>query len=124
MSSEDSKMIKADQDLKNLTRQEIRAAIKELQQADKEYEDNQFPYFQGKVKDFAFELAEELQIDPKAAWTRLTKGTSPKKGTTLAKQYIDPNNPENSWAGRGRKPVWLMEYLNEGRSLEEFKVKK
>lgn len=36
--------------------------------------------------------------------------------------YRDPANPKNSWAGRGRKPVWLEEALASGKKLEDFAV--
>lgn len=36
--------------------------------------------------------------------------------------YRDPANPKNSWAGRGRKPMWLEEALAKGKKLEDFAV--
>ncbi|NNH76519.1 H-NS histone family protein [Acinetobacter sp. ANC 5380] len=38
-------------------------------------------------------------------------------------RYIDPDNPANTWAGRGKKPLWVKEYLEQGFSLEDLKVK-
>ncbi|HET6568322.1 MAG TPA: H-NS histone family protein [Rhodothermales bacterium] len=37
-------------------------------------------------------------------------------------KYRDPNNPENTWAGRGRKPKWLEEALARGKKVEDFAV--
>lgn len=37
-------------------------------------------------------------------------------------KYRDLDNPENTWAGRGRKPRWLEQALARGRKLEEFAV--
>ena len=39
-----------------------------------------------------------------------------------AKKYQDPDNPGNIYAGKGRKPQWLVEALESGRQLEEFAV--
>ena len=39
-----------------------------------------------------------------------------------AAKYKNPANSKQVWAGRGRKPNWLLGLLNDGRSLEEFKV--
>ena len=35
-------------------------------------------------------------------------------------KYRNPENPKQTWTGRGRKPVWLVECLENGSSLEEF----
>ena len=37
-------------------------------------------------------------------------------------KYHDPDVPENTWSGRGKRPNWLQEKLAEGRSLEEFAI--
>jgi DNA-binding protein H-NS len=36
-------------------------------------------------------------------------------------KYRDPETGKG-WSGRGRQPVWLVEKLNAGRTLEEFAV--
>lgn len=36
--------------------------------------------------------------------------------------YQDPQNPENTWSGRGRAARWLADYEAQGRSREEFRV--
>lgn len=38
-------------------------------------------------------------------------------------KYRDPENPGNTWTGRGRKPSWLNEAEAAGRSVSEFEVK-
>ncbi|MGO3120757.1 MAG: H-NS histone family protein [Moraxellaceae bacterium] len=37
-------------------------------------------------------------------------------------KYRDPDNFENSWTGRGRKPKWLIEKVNSGFDIEFFRV--
>lgn len=39
-------------------------------------------------------------------------------------RYRDPDVPVRTWSGHGRKPGWLCEYLEQGRSLEEFEIPK
>ncbi len=46
--------------------------------------------------------------------------TPPRK--TPAIKYRNPEDPTQGWSGRGRKPNWLLNYLEAGRSLEEFEV--
>lgn len=36
--------------------------------------------------------------------------------------FQDPENPENTWGGRGRKPLWLLEKVAKGASMEDFKI--
>lgn len=38
------------------------------------------------------------------------------------KMYVNPENPWEKWAGRGRKPKWLVAALKEGKTLEELEV--
>ena len=38
------------------------------------------------------------------------------------RKYQDPNNPDHTYAGKGPKPAWLKEALDEGRQLDEFLV--
>ncbi len=37
-------------------------------------------------------------------------------------KYRDPQNPENTWTGMGRKPRWLENYLANGGRLEDCAI--
>jgi DNA-binding protein H-NS len=37
-------------------------------------------------------------------------------------KYRNPENPEETWAGRGLKPRWLAAALKSGRKLEDFSI--
>ncbi|WP_435382730.1 H-NS family nucleoid-associated regulatory protein [Crenobacter oryzisoli] len=39
-------------------------------------------------------------------------------------KYDNPTNPEQTWSGRGRKPVWVQEYLDSGKTLESLEITK
>ena len=47
-----------------------------------------------------------------------------KKGTANGPvvRYRDPANPENTWAGRGKRPTWLNAALEAGADLQSFAV--
>lgn len=47
---------------------------------------------------------------------------SSRKGSKVPVKYRDPSNPKHQWSGRGMKPKWLRELLDQGRTLEEFSV--
>ena len=35
-------------------------------------------------------------------------------------KYANPDNPEQTWSGRGRRPQWISEALESGRTLEDL----
>jgi DNA-binding protein H-NS len=50
-----------------------------------------------------------------------TVSGKPKKDRAEAK-YRNPENSDQTWSGNGRKPSWLVELVNAGRSVEEFLI--
>ena len=66
-------------------------------------------------------LAEEagLTLDDVLGGTR---GRGGKKGTVAVK-YRNPENPDETWTGRGRSPNWLVEKMKKrGVTKEDFAV--
>lgn len=46
-----------------------------------------------------------------------------KKTGKVAVKYRDPSNPDNTWTGRGRTPLWLAEATKKrGVTREDFEV--
>jgi DNA-binding protein H-NS len=45
------------------------------------------------------------------------------KGRTVAAKYVNPDDPSETWTGRGRKPRWLNAKIQEGAKLEKFLIK-
>ena len=49
-------------------------------------------------------------------------------GSASAKQvnppkYRHPEDPNKTWTGRGRKPAWVSEHLDAGKSLDDLLIK-
>src|ERR1700733_3981 len=40
----------------------------------------------------------------------------------VAPKYRNPENPVETWAGRGLKPRWVTAALNAGQNLEDFSI--
>ena len=40
----------------------------------------------------------------------------------VAPKYRNPDNPAETWAGRGLKPRWLTAAMKGGRKLEDFAI--
>ncbi len=41
---------------------------------------------------------------------------------TVAPKYRNPENPAETWAGRGLKPRWLVAAVKKGKKLEDFSI--
>ena len=62
---------------------------------------------------------------PQVAAARSRRGSSrahPLKGRSVAPKYRDPENPSQTWAGRGQAPRWLTAYEAQGRKRDEFLI--
>jgi DNA-binding protein H-NS len=46
----------------------------------------------------------------------------PLRGRTVAPKYRDPANPNQTWAGRGQAPRWLVAYENQGRKRDDLLI--
>src|SRR6516164_5809978 len=45
-----------------------------------------------------------------------------KRRGAVAPKYRNPENPNETWAGRGLKPRWLATALKAGHKIEEFLI--
>ena len=48
-------------------------------------------------------------------------GSRGAKSTGVAK-YRNPDNPSETWTGRGRKPNWLVARLAKGANVDDFEI--
>jgi DNA-binding protein H-NS len=42
------------------------------------------------------------------------------KRKLVAPTYANPDNPSQTWTGRGRKPHWLVAKMKSGAKLQQF----
>lgn len=49
------------------------------------------------------------------------KGNNDGRAKVLPK-YRNPNNPDEAWSGRGRKPKWVEAHLASGGTLEQIAI--
>ena len=45
------------------------------------------------------------------------------KGRSVPAKYVNPDDPNETWTGRGRKPRWLTAKLQDGAKIEKFLIK-
>lgn len=52
----------------------------------------------------------------------LMQGTKPQKRAPGVAKYAHPENRDLTWSGRGRRPQWIIDLLNAGKTLEELSL--
>jgi DNA-binding protein H-NS len=75
----------------------------------------------GKISDEKAQLEKRLlQISP----THDRKKSSERRPyPRVHPKYRNPNNPGETWAGRGKQPRWLAAQLKAGKKLDDFKIR-
>jgi DNA-binding protein H-NS len=104
-----------DMDLSAMTLDELKKLHKEITQAITSYEERKrneaLAVLEAKANEMGFSLAD------------LTGMAAKSKPASIPK-YAHPENPSITWTGRGRRPAWITEALDAGRSLDEFLIAK
>ena len=48
--------------------------------------------------------------------------TSKRPYPPVRPKFRNPDNPAETWAGRGRQPRWVTQQLRSGKRIEELKI--
>lgn len=75
------------------------------------------------LKDEGYTLQELFGTGAAPAAKAPARKSAGRKLGKVAPKYRNPSNPKETWSGRGRQPRWLSEYTNNGRNLDEFRIK-
>lgn len=102
-----------DIDFDKLSLKELRDLRAKLERAINSYEDRKrreaLAAVESAAREHGFNLAE------------LT-GSKPKRAGTVAPKYVNPDDPTLTWTGRGRKPRWVLEAQENGKSLDDLLI--
>ena len=97
-----------------LSLDELKTLQKQVAKAIDDFEENQrkeaFAAVEAKAKEFGYSL------------TDLTGKTKTKSKASPPK-YRHPENPAQTWSGRGRQPAWIKEGLEAGKTLDDYAIK-
>jgi DNA-binding protein H-NS len=66
------------------------------------------------------ELAKLTRFEPGGGRSRLALGRGARG--KVAPKFRNPENPGETWAGRGLKPRWLSAAIKAGRKLDDFRI--
>lgn len=72
------------------------------------------------AKQHGFELAELVDTTGASGRRRGAKSARPK--AKVAPKYRNPNDPSQTWSGRGRTPRWMQEHVDAGGSREDLGI--
>ncbi len=73
------------------------------------------------AKQFGLTLADLGVTADAAPKARKAKKAAP--GPKGVAKYANPENPAQTWTGKGRKPNWINAGLDAGKSLDDFAIK-
>lgn len=101
-------------DLNTLSLAELKKLQKDVAKAIDEFKDRErkaaLAAAEAAAKEHGFSLAQLLD----------EKAVKPRK--TVAPKYANPENPSETWSGRGRKPRWVVAALDAGKSLDDLLI--
>ncbi|SHF90085.1 DNA-binding protein H-NS [Loktanella atrilutea] len=105
----------ADIDLNNMSLDDLKKLQKTVNKAVDGYQDKQ--------RKEALAAADAAARERGFTLTELTGGPGAKKTKAVSPpKYRHPENPEQTWTGRGRQPDWMKDALENGQSKEEFLI--
>lgn len=99
--------------LDKMSKDELKQLIKDAEKALKTLESRRLAEAkqaaESAAKEYGFSLDELL-------------GGSSRKGPKSAPKYANPADKSQTWTGKGRKPKWVNEALDAGKSLDDLKI--
>ena len=108
-------------DLSSLSKSELAALQRQVQKAMSKSEARRkkdaLKAVEQAVKEFGFSVQDLLPFASKSK----QKSASSRRNDTGAK-FRNPENPEETWSGRGRRPGWFKAQLEAGQSEDALRV--
>jgi len=102
-------------DLQSLSLEELEQLQKDIDVAIKSYEARKLAEARAKLEAMAAEMGVKLEDVMGGGG----KGKSKSQGIP---KYRHPENPSLTWTGRGRKPEWFKEAMENGASEDDLKI--
>jgi DNA-binding protein H-NS len=103
-------------ELENLSEAELANMIANAQRALKERQSSKRREVVAKIREMAASIGVTVEINEGE------KPATGKRGGKVAPKYRNPNDPEQTWTGRGMKPRWLQALMDQGHDPSEFQI--
>jgi len=105
-------------DLDNYSLKDLKHLKKQIDKAIDTFEERALENARLELEKHAKSLGYTLEQLTQAKPTKQTR----QKTKKVAAKYRDPNDGSQTWTGRGRKPAWVVDQLNSGRTLEDLLI--
>ena len=102
-------------DLEKMSLEDLKKLQKDVARAIDSYEERARAEARAKLEQQAQALGFKLSELIDAAPGRKRQKNPPK--------YRNPENPGMTWTGMGRKPKWVIDALNAGKSLDDLLIR-
>lgn len=101
-------------DLKKLTGAELETLIEDAQK--------ELKSVRAREKNEALKAAKAAAAKYGFSLDELSGGTAKSKGPKSAPKYANPNDPSQTWSGRGRKPQWVHDAIAKGIDMSKLEI--
>lgn len=101
-------------DLKSLAYPDLNTMKKEIESELKSRKSKILAEARAEIQSIAKKYGLSLEEILSGKQSKTTKAVAPK--------YRNPNNQEETWTGRGKRPVWVSEALAQGKTLEQLAI--
>jgi DNA-binding protein H-NS len=105
-------------DLGNLNVAELRELAKNIHLEIEKRESNNKKIVFEQIKELAQKAG--MTVEEVVAMGRKAR---PKSLKSAEAKYVNPQNPAQTWSGKGRRPTWLKDLLATGKSLEGIQAR-
>ncbi len=101
-------------DIQNLSPTELQNLIKSAQSALEEKQAGMRKQVIAQIKELAASIGVTVEITDEKK--------SRKASSSVSAKYANPNNPAETWTGRGLAPKWMKGLIDQGHSKNEFLI--
>jgi DNA-binding protein H-NS len=108
----------------DLSEDELNLIVEKARQALDQIKKHRFEEVQDQIR----QLANSVGMSPEEVVMQMQRSggrRSDRSGIGNSEKnvrYRNPENPTQTWTGRGKRPNWLLEKLNAGANLDDFKA--
>lgn len=106
-------------DLAQLTLDELSKVIGDAQKVLEERQKAERKEIIAKIHELAASIGVTVTVGGEKS--SVARGSSI-KGRKVAAKYKNPQNPSETWTGRGVKPRWLKALVDAGKKVEDFLI--
>ncbi|MGC9457438.1 MAG: H-NS family nucleoid-associated regulatory protein [Halothiobacillaceae bacterium] len=103
-------------DLSQMSADELKALVEQAESSLRERHQRRIM----ELRKEAEELAREMGMSVGEVFGLEGRGAAQK--SKLPPKFMNPNNPKQTWTGRGKRPRWLAEALERGEPEDKFRI--